>query len=271
MPLFKVATRHLARSSFPSSLRLAMDVSQYVPRLPTETWREIFRRATYVPQLLHPEAAWTAWPVSCRCLGACRSFDDDAPQSCARCEGDQDVRRDTALITRRNIVSVCRLWRTIGLEFLWEVIQIRPSSAIQQHGHEELNRMLEGLADIICSPSNHKYGGWIKRIDIVTPQEVQSSAQSLISLQRALKEIHSLLIFNFICLGCDHPNDYSELYLTLSKKIHLNLRWMSFLGTSSWNASTKSFPHPLPSLDFSTLSTLCVFYDDISLGTLATN
>ena len=83
------------------------------PQLPPEIWREIFEVATYVPRLLDntwdyspSEELWRGW---------------------------SDSYRDTALHTRRSILSVCRFWRAIGLEFLWEVVEIPEVEASEEN------------------------------------------------------------------------------------------------------------------------------------------
>ena len=156
----------------------------FTPQLPTELWREIFRIATYVPRLLVTSSNY--WLKQCNL---------------------KYYNWDTIAHTRRAIVSVCSLWRTIGLEFMWEVIAIRNS------GHSQLK--LSRLADIFASSG---YGRWTKRVDCHADLNISGNLRQFL---RLLDTINALQILRF------SKDDYNmgkrsetlEFYSILSERL----------------------------------------------------
>ena len=126
-----------------------------VHRLPTELRREIFFQATYVPHLLD-----TKW-----------DYDPDE-----RIWEGWRFEKDTENTTKCAIVQVCWEWRTVGMEFLYQTIQI-PNYADQSR-YNQLHSLAEALSPLPkpsrqsdvtdISPfrsSSRGYGWWTKRLD----------------------------------------------------------------------------------------------------------
>ena len=124
-------------------------------RLPVELWYYIFRIAVHVPLLFCIE--WEYFPQE-------RLW-----------EGWESI-EDIAMETKRAIVQVCRSWREVGVQFLYEAIQLR---------EEESERIMD-LVNVLqqsASASGQGYGGWIKRIDchstLVSSEDVERLASLL--------------------------------------------------------------------------------------------
>lgn len=117
-----------------------------VHSLPPELWREILRDATHVPFLLETE--WRYNPDDCLWAG----WEPLNP------ELNPEIREEitSSNTTKRAIVSVCRAWKEIGLEYLYESIDIPI----------DVDRLVH-LVDIMRQSVSDSYAGhgwWTKRI-----------------------------------------------------------------------------------------------------------
>ena len=121
--------------------------------LPSEVWREVFRHAIYVPRLLD-----TKW-----------DYDPDDQLWCG-----WEFVKDTAIGTKRTIVQVCREWHALGIEFLYETIQIGHTRPVGEGQVEELAATLSLAPDSSAHSSSptsvsgsyaQSYGWWTKRLD----------------------------------------------------------------------------------------------------------
>ena len=111
-------------------------------RLPAEIWREVIASATHVPGLLQ-----TTWY---------HDLDDQL------WHGWRPI-KDMAIATKLAITSVCREWRVLGIEFLYEAIQIP-----QANGPSKIKTLLAALPVSEEAPSSTSqlgYGWWIKRLE----------------------------------------------------------------------------------------------------------
>ena len=107
-----------------------------INNLPTEILRQILRFATRVPFLLNLD-----W--------------DYAPED-HLWEGWESIDvNDTAIQTKRAIVQVCRTWKELGVEFLYETIQVYDPSADKPDRVRELVKVLRQSS---ASASNQGYG-----------------------------------------------------------------------------------------------------------------
>ena len=195
--------------------------------LPPELWRLIFREATHVPDLLStnwdhspPDRLWDGW----RCdVG---SFE---------------------MSTRRSVVQVCRAWRDIGREYLFEAVHI-PNLA-----SETFNQVLKVVEVLTTSASNARldrghslgHGWWVKRVSC--PSSILASVH-VEQLFLLLEHCHNLQIFIIRPIGdLDVPLwVHSRLTLLLESRFSHSLRRIELY--SNWqarnaNAGTTS---PLP-------------------------
>ena len=132
---------------------------------PSEIWRSVFRHATYVPLLL--DTGWEYGPDE-------RMW-----------EGWVSV-KDDEVATRRMIVNVCRSWRDLGAEFLYEVVQI------QRDDQDGVERLVGIFEDSCVTKSGVGYGWWTKRIDCPASLLTADNVEYLINL---LEVCHNLQIF----------------------------------------------------------------------------
>ena len=124
--------------------------------LPPEIWRLIFRNATFVQDLVNAtwdydpnERIWDCWgSVEYRAPGAPQGY-----------QSNQSVRTGSVeMATKLAIVAVCRKWRGIGVEYLYESIVIPTSMG-------NLGTLLE-VVTTSHSDTTPGYGWWVKRIHI---------------------------------------------------------------------------------------------------------
>ena len=120
----------------------------FSPQLPAETWHAIFRLATYVPQLFD------------------MTLIHGHEQPCHLVNVDPSDATNSAYDTRRSIVSVSHLWRELGLEFMWESLEIHIPSKLS------VESPLFKLAELFTSSG---YGRWTKQIGIATADDSASS------------------------------------------------------------------------------------------------
>lgn len=114
-------------------------------RLPNELWLAILRLAVHVPSLLDP------------------AFNDESVSPWFK---HHDT--DASMVTRKTIVQVCRTWWELGIELLYEYIDISTLDALE--------RLVECFEESVASkstpdrplqcPTQEGYGWWTKRLNI---------------------------------------------------------------------------------------------------------
>ena len=146
--------------------------------LPNEIWREIFRESTFVPFLLDTEwkyspedELWSGW-------------------GCLNPYQDLGFRTETLKsgMTKRSIVSVCRVWRGVGIEFLYESIQIPYEKRL-------VTRLLEIMKRSV-SESYLGHGWWTKRIGWVDTRRSFKSMEAAISLMDFFHNLEIVTLLN---------------------------------------------------------------------------
>ena len=222
--------------------------------LPVELWREIFFHATHVRGVLATE-----W-----------DYDPDDHVWC----GWKPV-EDTSIGTKRAIVQVCREWRAIGVEFLYEAIDIRAHTTAPYYlGLDRLVSIMRDSSVELDSEEGSEvgYGRWIKRVNITTDLlNVENDFGSLVSL---LNLCYNLSILSID--GNDHPDratfQLAEIVQTrfphslrrLSTKVHDTNAHRVFLPFIPLRTLDVKVDHQLSDLQgrfsFETITTLTIYF-----------
>ena len=188
--------------------------------LPPELWREIFAHACYTPYLL--DTKWNYDP------------DDRLWQG-----WDPEV-HDSSIDTKRAIVQVCREWHALGVEFLYETIQIPLYG--QRRRFLKLDKPTATLHDSVLVPpatyrgeklSSRGYGWWIKRIDCPCYFLGSTLFPNLMSL---LEQCHNLSIFTIKPRSGGTQatmKTMSQLWNTFQSRFYHSLRHVDFKWSSS--------------------------------------
>ncbi|KAH7882747.1 hypothetical protein F5I97DRAFT_1939323 [Phlebopus sp. FC_14] len=129
-----------------------------LPRIPPELWLRIFDLATNVAGLLD-------------CGGP---FPSDLPHAIVK-QREQRLLRES-LVTKRNLVLVCRAWHELAVEFLYKSVLIT-----RVHALSSLYASLQRGACAI-SPSS-RLGWWTRRLDVVIEDDrCEASDYSVLAL-----------------------------------------------------------------------------------------
>ncbi|KAH7912054.1 hypothetical protein BJ138DRAFT_1134967 [Hygrophoropsis aurantiaca] len=118
-----------------------------LPRFPPELWLKIFGLATSVPGLMN-------------CNDVSQS---DLPHTILK-KKEQDLLKKS-LVTKRNLVQVCRTWHDMAVEFLYQSIIISRVNALSSL-HNALQRSSESSPHRV-SLSTSSFGWWTKRLDVI--------------------------------------------------------------------------------------------------------
>ena len=178
-------------------------------RLPQETWRLVFQQAVQTPEI------WRAdWDYH---------VDDRLWQTWAREDADQERRGShwEKVATRRCIVRVCREWKELGSEFLYETIDLGQyiNGLHHQAAYRKLVQRFRTSED---NPSTRGYGWWTKRIDC--PREIFSRhlVESLFDL---LNCCHNVVVLTFH-VGSAAPlaTQQTRLWTVLQSRFRHSLR-----------------------------------------------
>ncbi|KAI6111328.1 hypothetical protein F5141DRAFT_776501 [Pisolithus sp. B1] len=120
------------------------------PRFPAEVWEHIFKFATHVPCTLVPEL-----------------------YEKSECIGDQRSALETALVTKRNLVLVCKWWQHMAMRYLYRVVLIRTGRDILALDHTLRNYAAgNGSFAGMRSP-----GHWTRRLDIILDLSNESECE----------------------------------------------------------------------------------------------
>ena len=159
-------------------------------RLPSELWRLIFREATCVPNLLSTE--WDYDPDE-------HIWDDWGSPSPPHYV-DMSA---TTITTKRAIAGVCKSWRDVGVEFLYESIEIPedptgPNARIGTLASIFERSTSDGQLRVghMSSSASLGYGWWTKRI--ACANDFPSSDEEAKDLFSLLGLCHNLQIFSMI-------------------------------------------------------------------------
>ena len=185
--------------------------------LPPEVWRRILRQATYTPDLLATtwgydakDRIWEGW------------YDEVTTIM------EQRQALDNDLVAKYNIFRVCRKWREIGTEFLYEVINI-PFG--QTTNSTRLNNLLHTLTPSAAgstAPSTgmddgigYGYGWWTRR---VTLSLLDLSPDHLGNLFTLLEHRHNVRIFGLYSAEEMETETYMRLVRLLEFRFSHSLR-----------------------------------------------
>lgn len=189
-------------------------------KLPSETWREIFHHAVSVHLLLDTEWSYdTSDHIWHNWMAGWGEF------------GYPNFKlEDTAIQTRQALVQVCREWRSIAVEFLFEVIQF-PEYHSQDGGHAQLRRLIQIFKQSATRPEGEThshspgYGWWTKRIDCPNLLLNEENLQPFMDLLEECPNLEILVIQP----GWMAPIDRTTLVGTLHNKLPHSLRRFSYI------------------------------------------
>ena len=221
-----------------------------VQRVPTEIWRSILRHATHVP--LYMDEEWDHDPKDHIWEGS------GSVAIGLIMRAKMTVSRQTKLA----ILLVSRVWKELGIEFLYESIEI-PGV------YDKINRLLE----VVRQSANGSYlghGWWMKRIDctLVGLRTFYNQVLGLLSL------CHRIEIFS---LSGKQPVRFSisnRLMEILHNRFHHSLRRLELFINETEHALSILESTPLLSLaarvddltahlplnpNFNTLTTLTIY------------
>ena len=183
-----------------------------VVRLPPEVWQPIIRYATDSPDLLS-----TTW-----------GYEPDLQLWQGWAEDDNSR---VELRTKLSIVHVCRAWRDMSIEYLYEVIHIPHSN-----NRSQVDSLVATFSDSAAvSLTGKGYGWWIKRI---TCSDRFLSLYHIDQLFPLLQRCQNLQTFSFSTTYPNlHPQKQNQLVQLLEHRFYHSLRRVEFYTSSdsdSW-------------------------------------
>ena len=195
------------------------------PPLPVEIWRQIFRVATYVPLIFDSE--WN-YPPHERLWEGWQSMDD------------------TEIQTKRTIIQVCRLWKEIGSEVLFQAIRIL------EHEFDRVERLIE-ILQRSALVSEHGYGWWTKRIECHIREFSTENTEKLALL---LECCHHIQIISVTSAAGYKGPILAHLNRAIGSRFTHSLRRLDFiLDEYHMNASiTADLVESLPNVRLTSLS-----------------
>ena len=159
---------------FNSFLCISMSLDSDFDKLPNELWLIIFRLAT-------------------------RSEDNDPRSSYKPFQGCFGLGSAEAFRTRRSLVQVCRIWRTLASAFLYEDVRV---------GHDvQILRW--------CLGNEQEAGRWVRRLELPYSQTGPNDLSNALHILKSCPSLQTLvrpfLQRNFDALRCDFPADMVSL------------------------------------------------------------